>query len=262
MYAESRAATPVDEHDVATTPSFWAANFAGYGKLSVYQYLALLTDLRWRILKRLVPPGGKVLEAGSGIGQWVDFLNRRGMCAVGLDYSADLVEQCRKMYPKYEFYHGDIRKMDLPSNSFAGLVSWGVVEHLVEGPQAALSEFLRVLEPGGVAIITLPEDTPRHRHASQLIFDYPGKSPANSAFFQYFMTQAELTELVRQAGFEIIETGVHGRACLALGFPRLYSKVAGNSALFRICNTLAYLLVGWRKDCRGSVHCVARKPRD
>ena len=41
-------------------------------------------------------------------------------------------------------------------SSISGYLSFGVIEHFIEGPHEALAEAFRVLRPGGIAIITTP----------------------------------------------------------------------------------------------------------
>ena len=57
------------------------------------------------------------------------------------------------------FIEGDIKNMPYEDNSLSGYLSFGVMEHFIEGPKEAMDEMYRVMRPGGVAIITTPNNS-------------------------------------------------------------------------------------------------------
>ncbi len=107
--------------------------------------------------------------------------------------------------------HQDIEKLGLSSSSLDLIISGDVLEHVNE-PEAALSEFARVLRPGGQLFFTVPflwrlEKNRRRARAANgsiehlLAPSYHGNpmDPKGSlAFFDYGW---ELLEWVRDAGF-------------------------------------------------------------
>jgi SAM-dependent methyltransferase len=103
-----------------------------------------------------LPGHQPILEAGSGSGRWVIWFGRRGWSATGLDWSEALTQRARATEPSLRFVAGDMRAMPFSDGEFGAVVALGSVEHDPEGPTAALSEFHRVLRPGGVALITVP----------------------------------------------------------------------------------------------------------
>ena len=48
-----------------------------------------------------------ILDIGSGSGHHVNAFNRRGVNAIGLDISPDMVAKAKKQYPSWEFKTGD-----------------------------------------------------------------------------------------------------------------------------------------------------------
>ena len=99
---------------------------------------------------------GRILEAGCGSGRYVKYLHDRGYDCVGIEYNQTTVENVKKKWPEIKIIAGDVEQMPFDDNSFSGILSVGVVEHFQDGPQKPLAELLRVLEPGAVALITVP----------------------------------------------------------------------------------------------------------
>jgi SAM-dependent methyltransferase len=94
-----------------------------------------------RRIDRLAPPG-RVLDVGAGDGTLVAALVRRGRDAVGLERHAD--------GPHLQ----DGELVDV-TGTWAAIVFWHSLEHLRE-PGAALDHAARLLEPGGLLIVALP----------------------------------------------------------------------------------------------------------
>src|SRR4051812_7143779 len=96
-----------DLRPVASTPDMWAENFRSRPRLQdALSEVRLRRDPRWREIRRRVRPGGRILDAGSGLGQWVAFLAREGYDTVGVDYSAPLVATVRRRHPELEWIQG------------------------------------------------------------------------------------------------------------------------------------------------------------
>lgn len=96
------------------------------------------------------------LEAGCGAGKWVAWAAMNGWQAIGVDWSRSLMEKAARDVPEARFIHGDMRDLPLESGSIGSVLSLGAVEHTPDGPEAALREFMRVLRPGGRALVTVP----------------------------------------------------------------------------------------------------------
>jgi SAM-dependent methyltransferase len=246
VYAEYRSA----EGTTASTPEAWAANFANSARLTKWRETRLASWREARLVRRHVPRGARVLDAGCGFGEWVTLLRNRGYAAEGLDYSGELIERLRAEYPDALWHQGDIRKIDPAIGAFDAVISWGVIEHDPEGPGAALHEFSRILRPGGVAILTVPRDTELMRASSEAQF--PRTSGAK--FFQFLMTEDELAAHVREAGLTVVDTGTTRLPSLALVFPRLQA-----SRLFGAGAMLFAFAAKWTRRYDGMIYCVARK---
>ncbi|OGR84539.1 MAG: hypothetical protein A2901_08500 [Elusimicrobia bacterium RIFCSPLOWO2_01_FULL_54_10] len=99
---------------------------------------------------------GKILECGCGLGQWLVYLQTLGYQTAGVEIVPDCIAVHKRYYPDSEIEVGDVRSLPFPDNAFAGYISIGVLEHMIEGPRETLAEMKRVLRPGGTAVITVP----------------------------------------------------------------------------------------------------------
>lgn len=227
------------------SPESWAEVFLpGATTLPTLTPAALRGDRRWKEIRARLAPGATVLDAGSGLGAWVRFLNAAGYAARGLDYSSAMHERLRREAPEVPWILGDIRAIPVADASVDAVISWGVIEHDEAGPDAALREFHRVVRPGGWVFVSVPIDTYEHRYASMVQTDDPG--PAGQ-FFQYLFKPGEVAEAVRRAGFEVDLAEpcsrhpalLAPRTCLALQEgPRLVHRV-GFGVLSRVARLTA-----------------------
>ncbi len=95
-----------------------------------------------------------VLDLACGNGRWLDRF--RPASYVGIDLNAAMLEEARKRYPRATFLQADMTDIPLPDESFAGVISmFGAMGHLpMAGQEAMVREVSRVLQPGGIAILT------------------------------------------------------------------------------------------------------------
>jgi ubiquinone/menaquinone biosynthesis C-methylase UbiE len=238
----------------ASTPEMWAETFARSTRMNAWRTLRLRRSREWALIRRSIPHGSAVLDAGCGFGEWVCFLNDRGYRAEGLDYSPELTARLRDTYPHLTWSTGDITRMPYPDRAFDAVISWGVIEHDEAGPAQALNEFWRVLRPGGVIIVTVPVDSPVQRRASAYLYR---RTDARQVFFQYFMTADELASHVVTAGFEVIEQDVLPTAVLQLVSPPLAARLKGLP--FRLVNLVVTMWFSRLPKYCVMRYCVARK---
>jgi len=110
--------------------------------------------------------GKHVLDIGCGSGRTTAILKNLSGGYVGLDYSLEMVESCRKRFEGVDFLHGDVRSMsefkdrefDCVMFSFNGLDS---VNH--EDRLNGLREIHRVLKKDGLFIFS--SHNRNHRYA-------------------------------------------------------------------------------------------------
>lgn len=98
--------------------------------------------------------GGTVLDVGCGPGWWTGLLAKQGVDAFGVDISSEMVRVARDNNPDARFEISSL--LDLPADdaTVAAAVCWFVLHHLPdEDVDAALTEMIRVVKPGGVLLI-------------------------------------------------------------------------------------------------------------
>jgi ubiquinone/menaquinone biosynthesis C-methylase UbiE len=210
MFIENRPA----DGEVASTPEAWATAFRHSVPFAFGTNVSMQLDSRWPLIKRYIPKGARILDAGCGLGEWVQFLSRRGYSAEGLDYSPELIARLRAAYPASAWTEARTQSMPYGNDTFDAIVSWGVIEHDPNGPHQALSEFRRVLNRNGHIIVTVPVDTARMRADSRSQFPNGGK------FFQFLFSPEELSSAVAASGFRVIDAGLCSKNALTLLFPQ------------------------------------------
>lgn len=137
---------------------------------------------------------GTVLDAGCGPGHWTDYLDRRGVTARGLDLSPRFVEHARSAFPHIVFDLGSLDVIPMPPESLDGILAWYSIIHLEPSRiPAVLTEFARVLTPGGALLLGFFEgpEVEAFDHAVVTAHSWPVTA---------------LTQHLDESGFEVQET--------------------------------------------------------
>ena len=111
-----------------------------------------------RVLSRqAIVQGLDVAEVGSGGGHVLRMFPDARLTAI--DVSGVFLETARKNLRGYDvrFLKGELGALSLPAASFDRVICTETLEHTVD-PAAVLAEIRRLLRPGGVAVITVPND--------------------------------------------------------------------------------------------------------
>lgn len=188
---------------------FWERHWQKHRELETYDW-ALRGELGWieEFVTRYLPKHQPIIEAGCGLGGYVLALRTRGYDAEGVEWGGETVEAVRARYPELPVRQGDVTRLDVPDGYYGGYLSLGVMEHRREGPMAFLRETHRVLVPGGMAIISVP-----YFHALRRLKGKLGlyeRDESDMDFYQYAFTRKEFAGLVREAGFEVIDSSAYG----------------------------------------------------
>lgn len=164
---------------------------------------------RVALFARELPPGSRVLDAGSGEGRLRQYFGHCRYTGVDLavgdaawDYS-DL-DAC-----------ADLENLPFAEGSFAAALNVTVLEH-VRRPERVLGEIARVLEPGACLLLAVPQEWEVHQ--------------APHDFFRY--TSYGIAWLLEQAGFHEIQIQPAG------GFFTLLGR--------RSLDSVLYFQGGWR----------------
>jgi len=97
--------------------------------------------------------GGLVLENGCGVGMYVEQLTGLGSRVIGLEYDFERAAEAR--INSEEIINAAGEYIPFPSLTFDLILSHEVIEH-VQDDRAAVHEMIRLLRPGGRAVIFCP----------------------------------------------------------------------------------------------------------
>jgi SAM-dependent methyltransferase len=200
---------------------FWQAGWAG-------QALAdMVASCAWHPLRTplagLLPQAGLVLDGGCGLGAWALHTARRGHRVVGIDFAVGALQVLKAAAPAIPVAAGRVDALPLRAGSVRAYYSGGVIEHFEEGPGPALAEAYRVLEPGGLLLVVVPDLSPLREALSPLprrvlceqghpVVGFerarvPAATPSpwpELRFFQYLYRADELRPWLAAAGFEVL----------------------------------------------------------
>jgi SAM-dependent methyltransferase len=216
--------------------------------------------------RHLAPFAGQtIIEAGCGSSIWLPyFVKKHGMRVTGIDYSAQGIENARRILALHGV-QGELIQADFFSRSAsesirgAVLFSLGLVEHFSD-TRLVLTALARYLEPNGVMISWLPNTGGRIVRWSCRL--NPGLGDGYKT-----LNLDDLSELHRQCGFQVVEAFYTQFADLTLINLSRYGRrrQKWTSRLFRLISIPLVWVGRWtgfflrsRVWCSGMV-VVARK---
>lgn len=140
-------------------------------------------------------PGAQIMDLGCSSGFFLRLLRERfpEHTVIGADCVRGPLERISEIMPDVPLVQFDVLKCPWPDQSLDGLIMLNVLEH-VEDHQSAVRQAHRILRPGGIAIIEVP--------AGPGLYDVYDRQLMH--FRRYRMK--DLLELVRTAGFEVLES--------------------------------------------------------
>jgi SAM-dependent methyltransferase len=164
-------------------------------------------DQRYGLYKRLravaaLQTGRRLLDVGCGSGDFIAFAREQGWQVQGVELSESAAASCRDRLG-LPVVTGDLHAAALPAGQLDVVTLWNVFEHLFD-PAATLVEIRRILVPGGLLVMAVPDagsldarifgprwagyDVPRHL---------------------YTFDRLTLSRMLSQAGFKVVR-----RRCL------------------------------------------------
>ncbi len=141
--------------------SFWDGVSSSFPDLGDALSTRLYRSNEEWLLRNHLPPAARLLKTdlwdecrNTRILQWAA---RGGASAYGVDIALGTVRQAQTEFPRGALRGAvaDVRQMPFASGSFDAVYSMGTIEHFAES-ERAFAEIARVLRPGGVAIVGVP----------------------------------------------------------------------------------------------------------
>jgi SAM-dependent methyltransferase len=110
------------------------------------------------LFDKYIPAHSRVLDVGVGGGRTTAYLSARAERYLGVDYSAKMVEACRKRFPRLEFMVADATNLaTIADDSFdCAVFAFNGIDYIPsdEARIACLRELRRVTRPGGCIIFS------------------------------------------------------------------------------------------------------------
>ncbi len=162
-----------------------------------------------RVIRMLgAPERARVLDVGCGSGPFVRAALAAGLRPIGIDVSDEALRRARAALPDPDaatLVLAAGEALPFADGSFEWLVNLGNLEHFVD-PAAGVAETVRVLAPGGRAIVMLPNS-----YSSGDIWRVitTGRGPDHHQINDRFATRGEWQELLEGGGLEVVSVHRH-----------------------------------------------------
>lgn len=154
-----------------------------------------------------LPKEIKVLEVGCGLGTDAAVMAEAGFAVTATDISTGMIAQAKRRYAGLDIdFRGGVSMTDLSDfadRSFGALVAnFSLIHVPKQDALTSLSEFARVLQPGGELFLGLQEGQSQEG-AFPAPFDH-----SRSVFLNIFSPD-EIIELLNKAGFAVTDRKIY-----------------------------------------------------
>jgi ubiquinone/menaquinone biosynthesis C-methylase UbiE len=175
-----------------------------YDSVAEEYALRIFDELQYKPLDRMLldrlaaraQEGGVICDMGCGPGQVARYLHERGARVIGVDLSAQMIAQARRLNPGLEFRQGNMLALDVEDEAWAGIAAFYSIIHIPrEEVVTVLLELKRVLQPGGWLLLAFHLGT-------EVLHLEEWWEQAVSADFVFFLAP-EMQAYLQAAGFLI-----------------------------------------------------------
>ena len=144
-----------------------------------------------------------VLDAGCGLAFHVKALHDMGFYVIGLDFASKLLKRAKREWPQLELIVGDVKYLPFRPRVFNAIISLGVIEHFIEGPQEVIKELSCILKDYGVVAVSVPWINALRRF-KQILRLYRRSPSSNLEFYQYVFPFKEVRTMLKGYGFRLL----------------------------------------------------------
>ncbi|MDD5226950.1 MAG: methyltransferase domain-containing protein [Candidatus Omnitrophica bacterium] len=209
------------------TKTAWAKNWQDIRMeeiLEIFEYDRVKKQME--IFLRFLPKGEKILEGGCGLAPYLIRLRQLGYDVEGIDYNKEPIEKVLAFDPSLPVQVGDVTHISYPNDFFGAYISLGVIEHFTDGPGKAIREAYRVLKPGGVFVLMVPQNhlfmkiqAPLRWLKRNSILRRLFRKPMDTHYWEQYFHKNELKSMLEQEGFHVKEIHPldHAASLLSLG---------------------------------------------
>lgn len=155
-----------------------------------------------------------LLEVGCASGQLTGFIANRGINAVGVDNSANMLKQAKSSTAnRARFEMASAVNLPFENNQFDCVIAASLL-NIISQPEAAFSEMLRVCKPGGKVSVLVPQAAMTDQAVAHLAseLELSGFSRAVLASWHRHapkMQKAKVIEYFSRAGLQHIESNTY-----------------------------------------------------
>jgi 2-polyprenyl-3-methyl-5-hydroxy-6-metoxy-1,4-benzoquinol methylase len=195
-------------------------------------YVGHYQDLLDTMLELLGQPatGVDLLDIGCGWSQALQHWQQQGVRGHGFDPAPEAIEHGKRL--GLDVRQAGMERMDVFGRTFDAVTLLNVLEHLAD-PEAVVREIReRVVRPGGVLVVDVPNEFNAFQQAGRAVHDLPEWWVAPPAHLNYF-SGTSLTALLEGNGFQVrvLEASFPLEMFLLMG-----DKYVGDAALGRACH--------------------------
>jgi SAM-dependent methyltransferase len=110
--------------------------------------------LVWERVRHLLPDQEPIVDAGCGVGRWVDRLVAMGHAVTGIEQSPGMIAELKRIDhgPDFTLIEGSMETAELPEGSAGMVMALGSLQYTAD-PEATVARFARWVRPGGTVVV-------------------------------------------------------------------------------------------------------------
>jgi len=154
---------------------------------------------RWLNIIQRRKPGGRLLDTGASLGEFLNLAEKRGVWELfGVEIDPAAARQARKNSGA-DIRTGTIERQDFPENYFDVITAWEIVEHLPD-VLGCLRKLRSWLKPDGLLCLSTPN---LNKLKNRLSRKYRGEFFIPPEHLLYF-NRRSLRNMMSRAGYEAV----------------------------------------------------------
>jgi glycosyltransferase involved in cell wall biosynthesis/2-polyprenyl-3-methyl-5-hydroxy-6-metoxy-1,4-benzoquinol methylase len=148
---------------------------------------------------------GKLLDVGAGTGLFLSTAKEHGFEVYGTEISPDACKISKDTY-QIELFNGELAEANFPGGTFDIVTIWHVLEHLID-PGKMMQEIHRILKPGGMLAIALPN---LKNYPMQFLYPvvtgkkYHPFTPEDRELHFFYFNERSLRNMLRLNAFNVL----------------------------------------------------------